>query len=270
MILMDDLYFVKLGGSVITDTAEEEKAKIDEIERLLSELYEAKKEKGFKLLIGHGGGSFPHVPAKKYGVNDGMTEDNRIGVAITHNSAQKLNRIVVDAGIKLGMPVFPFSASSFLLSSGGSIVSGHTGSIEEALNRGLIPVVYGDVALDLEKGSTIVSTEDIFAYLAKTLGPKAVILGTDVDGIFDKDPKDFGDAKLIDRVDSGNVDSITESAGGSQKVDVTGGMKSKVRTLYSMIKGTGSKGYIANATKPGLIKSILTGSCTSGFTLVEN
>ena len=268
--IMDDLYLVKLGGSVITDIDKEETAKRGEISRLLKELYEAKTQKGFKLIIGHGGGSFPHVPAKKYKVNDGLTKENTIGSIITHNSAQRLNAIVIEAGLEAGIPLFPFTASSFLAAKEGKTLSVYTEAIEEALRRDFVPVVYGDVVIDSRKGVTIASTEMIFESLASKLKPKVVMLGTDVDGVFDKDPKMDCSAKLIGRVNSANINAIMELAGGSQKIDVTGGMKSKVYSLYTMVKGTGSKGYIVNATKPGLVKRVLLGEGKSGFTLVED
>jgi isopentenyl phosphate kinase len=267
---MDDLYLVKLGGSVITDIDRAETAKKGEISRLLNELYEAQKQKGFKLIIGHGGGSFPHVPAKKYKVNEGLTKENTIGSIITHNSAQRLNSIVIETGLESGMPLFPFTASSFLAAREGKTLSVYTDAIEEALRRGFIPVVYGDVVIDNKKGVTIASTEMIFESLAGKMKPKVVMLATDVDGVFDKDPKVNSDAKLISRVDSANINSITELAGGSRKIDVTGGMKSKIYSLYMMVKEAGSKGYIVNATKPGLAKQILLGEVKSGFTLVES
>ena len=267
---MDDLYMVKLGGSVITDIGKEETAKKGEITRLLKELYEAKTQRGFKLIIGHGGGSFPHIPAKKYRVNEGLTKENIIGSIITHNSAQRLNAIVIEAGLEAGIPLFPFTASSFLGAREGKSASVYTEAIEEALKRDFVPVVYGDVVIDNKKGVTIASTEMILESIAGKLKPKIVVLGTDVDGVFDKDPKVNSDAKLISRVNSANINEIMEFVGGSQKIDVTGGMKSKIYTMYTMVKGTDYKGYIVNATKPGLLKSVLLGENKSDFTLVED
>ena len=62
-------YFIKLGGSVITNTEKPYTAKIGTIRRVLNEIKEAKRDKDFNLIIGHGGGSFPHIPAHKYKVN---------------------------------------------------------------------------------------------------------------------------------------------------------------------------------------------------------
>ena len=69
---MRELVFVKLGGSLITDKTKPFTARMDIIKRLAEEIHEAKGEGKLKLLIGHGGGSFPHVPAKKYQVHKGV------------------------------------------------------------------------------------------------------------------------------------------------------------------------------------------------------
>ncbi|MGA3021078.1 MAG: hypothetical protein ABSD68_03970, partial [Candidatus Micrarchaeales archaeon] len=66
---MKNLVLVKLGGSLITDKTSPFTPNLDVIKRLAKEIHEAREEKGMSLIIGHGGGSFPHKPAKDYRTN---------------------------------------------------------------------------------------------------------------------------------------------------------------------------------------------------------
>ncbi|MGC8478511.1 MAG: isopentenyl phosphate kinase [Candidatus Micrarchaeia archaeon] len=255
-----DLYMVKLGGAVITDTDKPGVAKKEDIVRLLREIKEAREKKGFDVIIGHGGGSFPHIPAKKYRVNEGIiNEESRKGAALVKLSARELNTIMVNAAIEAGFDVFPFDPSSFILSRSGKAERAEVEVIKNAFDYGLTPIIYGDVVMDLEKGVSIASTEEIFRILSKHFPVKKVVLATDVDGVFDKDPFKYGDAKLLPLVNESNLHEILGAAGSAHKVDVTGGMNAKVALLSDIAKSTGSQGFILNGSKPGKLFNALIG-----------
>ncbi|MEM3482807.1 MAG: isopentenyl phosphate kinase [Candidatus Micrarchaeaceae archaeon] len=252
------IYFLKLGGSVITDKSKPYTERVNTIRRIFKEIKQARSESSFDLLIGHGGGSYPHTPAHKYKVNEGLIyKFSRKGASITHLAAQDLNRIVVSEGIKLGIDAFSFVPSSFALWHNGAAKSGYVAHIKEAMSRGFVPIVYGDAVIDEYKGVTIASTESVFEFLAKELNPARIILATDVDGVLDKDPITNKDAQLIHEINSRNINSVLRSAGASHTVDVTGGMFSKLKILYGIVRRTGTIGIIANGNRPGMIKKML-------------
>ncbi|HBA91193.1 MAG TPA: hypothetical protein DCZ08_05345, partial [Anaerolineaceae bacterium] len=65
--------FLKLGGSLITDKSTPRKADMDVIRRLAAEIRTAQKElPQLRLLLGHGSGSFGHVPAREYNTRNGV------------------------------------------------------------------------------------------------------------------------------------------------------------------------------------------------------
>jgi isopentenyl phosphate kinase len=255
------LYFVKFGGSVITNTKKRSTPKIHEIDRLLKEVDEARTLRGFDVIIGHGSGSFAHVPAKKYKVNEGLKYSNSMkGSVITLKEAANLDNIVVDRAMKLGIPVFPFSAHSFGMSEAGHMSPIFIDGIKAALKQGFIPIVYGDVVIDKNKGVSIASTEEILVGLSKKLKPNKIILGTDVDGVFTKDPRIYKDAKLIRRLDKSTFKRGIAGAGDSVgRANVTGGMQGKLTALYKAISSAGATGYIINAATPGNVKKVLLG-----------
>ena len=66
------LYFIKIGGSIITDTSKPSTPKLQEIERLVDEIKAGSE--GHRILVGHGSGSFGHVAVHKYNLENGLKE----------------------------------------------------------------------------------------------------------------------------------------------------------------------------------------------------
>jgi isopentenyl phosphate kinase len=256
------LAFVKEGGAGITATDEERVANVPVIERALKEIWEAKQDAkadgGLDIVLGHGAGSFGHIPAKRYQTNKGLINgDSRAGAIETELAVMELSSIIAKAGERVGVPVFPIAPSSFAVSVGGNLFKGTVKSIEYALESGFLPLVRGDVMLDKTMGVSIGSTEKVFRFLAKRMKPDIVILGTDVDGVFDMDPIGHSEAKIIPRVDYSNKEAVLLSTGGARKIDVTGGMKKKVEHAIAISRAGGCNVYIVNALTPGTIGSLL-------------
>ena len=87
--------------------------------------------------------------------------------------------------------------------------------------------MHGDVALDQEQGSAIVSTERLFAYLLPLLRPARIVLAGEVAGVYTADPQADASASLVPLIDRTNIVQVREMLGGSHGVDVTGGMVSQ-------------------------------------------
>ncbi|GAG45851.1 unnamed protein product, partial [marine sediment metagenome] len=186
VLIMKNLVFVKLGGSLITDKSKPYTTREDVIKRLCREIHESRK--GKPLLIGHGGGSFPHVSASKYETHKGMiNEKSWEGFVRVQDDAAKLNRIIVSSLIEAEENAISIQPSASCFARNDRIVEWYTKPIEVSLSKGLIPVPYGDVCLDEEKGCCIISTEEIFRFLAKELKPERVIMVGKTDGVLDSE-----------------------------------------------------------------------------------
>jgi isopentenyl phosphate kinase len=49
-----------------------------------------------------------------------------------------------------------------------------------------VPLLYGDVAFDRVRGGTIVSTEQVLAFVARQLPPQWLLLAGDTEGVLDR------------------------------------------------------------------------------------
>jgi isopentenyl phosphate kinase len=256
---MEDVILIKLGGSLITDKTRPFTPRLDVIKRLAKEIHEARQEKEINLIVGHGGGSFPHKPAKDYRTNEGIiNKESYRGISLVQDAASQLNRIIVKSFIEAGENAISVQPSAGLIAEDGRIKEWYLESIKEMLKQDLLPVPYGDVALDMKKGCCIISTEEVLNYLAKQLGSKKIILAGIVDGVFTADPQKNPDAKLIPEINSKNYESIKKYLGGSAGIDVTGGMLHRVERIFELTK-FGVEAEVINGEKENILKRTLIG-----------
>jgi isopentenyl phosphate kinase len=234
----DELVFVKLGGSLITDKTRPFTAREDVIARLAEELAQARMARpDLCLLLGHGSGSFGHVVGQRYGTRSGVhDEEGWRGFVETAAAAARLNRLVTDIMLAAGLPAWSLQPSAMARCHDGRLISLGWEMIKRALAVGLVPLVYGDVALDEVRGGTIVSTEELFAYLALWLRPCRIILAGEVDGVFTADPLQDPMARVIPWLSPQAITAGKLDLGGGMGIDVTGGMASKVATMSELVQ----------------------------------
>ncbi len=172
---------------------------------------------------------------------------------------------MVGVALNEGIPVFSFPPHAFGMSKDNEFSVSYSGQIRNAIKFGLVPVIYGDIVMDSSRGVSDISTEEVLRSLSYEMRPDVVVISTDVNGLFTKNPKTYPDAELIKFVDSGNITEALSYAGESLKIDSTGGMRAKVLSLYKTVHATGSTGYIVNANEKGALRDVLLGkdiSCT--------
>ncbi|MFH1471105.1 MAG: isopentenyl phosphate kinase [Candidatus Micrarchaeota archaeon] len=254
-----DIILLKLGGSLITFKNKREKADMKTIARLAREIASALQAKPMHLIIGHGGGSFPHYPAHKYGAQKGITgADSTLGFSLTQDSAARLNRLVISALIKQKVRAVSFPPSSWAIARSGEIDMAFTHQMRLALEKGMVPVVYGDPVLDASQGICILSTEKVLSYLALEFGARRAIMATRVDMVYTGDPTKRKKVEPIPEITSSNFREIQPLLSGSSEHDVTGGMGHKVGSLVRL-SANGVKCEIAGGLIPGNIKKALLG-----------
>lgn len=267
---MTELVFLKLGGSLITDKRIQEAARHDVIARAAGEIARALAARpDLRLLLGHGSGSFGHFAAHRYHVRQGCLEDWR-GYAETAAAAQRLNRLVTDALLAEGLPAVSVQPSASAAAHDGVLQSMAVAPICTLLERGAVPLIYGDVALDDVRGCTIISTEQIMTLLASTLRPERILMAGEVGGVYTADPQRDPTASLIPAIGPRNYADVETMLTNSFGVDVTGGMLDKVRTLYAIVaRHRGLSARIISGRDAGAIERALRDPAAGIGTLVR-
>lgn len=234
------MFLVKLGGSVITVKGRYRYFRPKAVQEIIKEL----KRKNEPFVLVHGGGSFGHIKAKEYGIPGEITEDRKMGYSVVHRDMVDLNQRIIKSLIESGIRGVGVPPASF---------NGDLGKISQAMKEhmeaGLFPVSFGDVYIN-KPGNRfeIVSGDDLILELARVLRPREVYFLTDVDGIYDRNPKKHSDAVLLKEL---NDTATFEHVG----TDVTGGMLKKATTVRE-IAGLGTTVYVLNGNVPSRLNQI--------------
>ncbi|MEM1180590.1 MAG: hypothetical protein AAGM22_19750 [Acidobacteriota bacterium] len=257
---MRDLTFVKLGGSLITDKrrrAHARRAVIRDLAEQLGRVLNRRSELDGRspgILLGHGSGSFGHTAAIEHGFVDGPAVTPQAAAEVAR-AASRLNGLVVDALLAAGVPAWSWAPSGVIKARDGRLRGGGVGSLVEALDAGLVPVVYGDVVIDVPGLAAIASTEAVVSYLRPRLrrrgyGLRELVWLGETAGIWNSD------GHVIESVNASNYRRVRRAVGGSAGADVTGGMLLRLDTAWRLAQhGVGS--LIADGRQPGLLEAAL-------------
>lgn len=243
------LVILKIGGSVITEKGSmPPHARKDEINRIAQEIasFKLEAEASDGLILVHGAGSFGHPQAIKW-INEGFDAQ---GVCSTHSSVKVLNSMVLESLNNSGVCSLPVHPLSSCLLENSEIVDFKLDNIKIMLERGIVPVLHGDVVMDRIKGATVLSGDKIVPYLATNLEATKIGVGSNVDGVFDNE------GGIIKKITPLSFMDIKKHIKGSTSTDVTGGMLGKVSELVELAKN-GISSRVFSASKKGMVSKLL-------------
>ena len=247
---------IKLGGSVITDKRVAFKADYRSIHRIARELARIR----YRLILLNGAGSFGHIPVKRSGLDKGFSREKIRIFARTKLQLLRLQEILISVLCSHGIPVVPFTPSSFMIARSGRLCRAELAPIHEFLELGLVPLFGGDLVADLDRGWRVVSADQMAAWIAPRIGASTIIYGTDVEGLHSSDPKVYRDASLLETLPCREIRRIAGSTLGSRMPDVTAGMRGKLlEAEYAARRGV--EVVIMNLRKPENLHPIMEGRC---------
>ena len=253
---------MKLGGSVITKKEVNNFPKsvdeikkcadnfihIDNLKRIGSEIFEAMHKtinKHMQLILINGAGPFGHYLVAK-----------RQPLEIVHSSVEILNERVI-ANLNNNLQIESVAPNETCFWKNGKFV------IDELWKRGQkiiasnkIFSTYGDIL----KSYKVISGDDLAVLLAKMWHADKIISVIDKDGVFNKNPELYTDAKLIK-----TVRSLKDIKFETITTDVTGGLEAKIKKFLSV----NIKSQIINGLVAGNVKSALLGNEEIGTMVVS-
>lgn len=268
-----EIKILKLGGSLLTDKTKPYSVREEVIDKAINQIIES----NVKLILIHGGGSFGHPLAKEFKISDGLNENVKnqiLGLTLTHNSMITLNSILVTNLLNKRVPTVSIQSSSIFIKKGDSFEIVSTEIIEDFLDLGVLPVLYGDIILDNEGSFSIISGDKIIVELCKKIKNykiTEVIFAIDEDGLYIKEKRD-GEVKniLAEDLKLEDLDHL-ELIAMEQKIDVTEGINGKIKNIKQicqcdipvrLINGL-KEGFILKALKnENILSTKINGLCT--------
>jgi isopentenyl phosphate kinase len=256
---------LKIGGSVITDKNSELAARTAEIDRLAEEIQKANVK---SLMIVHGGGSFGHPSAERYAIKDGYKEESqKIGFSETHHLMTVLNGLFMDSLILHSIPAVSITPSTCIVTENGRVKHFEDAALKALMGMGFTPVLYGDAVFDTKLGFTVLSGDQLVSALAVRFNAGRIIIGVDVDGVYNADPKVEKTAKMLGHLTLDELKKLEGKLGKATACDVTGGMLGKMAELMPAIE-LKIPVTVVNATETGLVCRALEGETVKG-TIIE-
>ena len=261
---------LKVGGSCISDktllykalktqSPEDIKAALDidlnKIDLIAAEIGKAYSIMN-KVIILTGVGSPGHFTVLKHKLHKGNSGDleQHLGLLEAQIAVNRLRQSILESFLKHKIPAFQAYASSIYESDKMRVMKGDTGNIKRFLESGLVPVISGDMVPDVTMGYSVLSSDQILANLAKKFKPKKIVYGSDVDGIFDSDPKLNPNSSLIPKISRDEIDSLIDQISGE---DASGQMRGKIMEIRNLLD-TGFKDiFLLNLTKRGILSRAL-------------
>jgi glutamate 5-kinase len=131
-------------------------------------------------------------------------------------------------------------------------------AIETLLQLGVVPVLNeNDSVSTAEIGTAFGDNDKLSALVASKIDADLLIMLTDIDALYDKDPRKHPDAKPIPTVFQ-ITDQIVRSAGGAGSLHSTGGMKTKIEAA-KIAANAGCRIVLANGRAENVISRIVAG-----------
>ena len=220
------MHILKLGGSVITDKTKECTFKKQVMNNLAKEIKKANKQ----IILIHGAGSFGHIQAKKYKLNNGYNRKEQLrGFSITHEMVQRLNSMVLNSLQNNDIPAVSISPHSVVKLDNHKLAEINYTVFEEYIKKQFTPVTFGDVVLDKKLSFSICSGDLLATALSTHFKPERVIFVIDEDGIYTSNPKIDKNAEFIESTTILQLEKLTTAS--DAHADVTGGMGGKIKTI---------------------------------------
>ncbi len=248
---MSEDILLKIGGSVLTDKSGDCAINSQRLKETAQAIAGAKTR---SLLLIHGAGSCGHPQAQRYHLDQGLLPECLPGVYETHTAVCALNTEVVRALRAEGIEAIGIHPLGSAVAEDGRLVSFDSPPLGLMRERGLVPVLHGDVVMDRIRGVSIVSGDQLVTYLAASLGVQRVGLATDVPGVLQQ-------GTVLRRLTKSGAGSIRTE--GSTHADVTGGMQGKVAELRRLAEH-GIESHIFHVSR---LRDFLAGADHGGTTV---
>lgn len=219
---MTERIILKLGGSVVTDKRTGGGINYAVLRRT-AEVLAASADT--EIILIHGAGTFGHPQAKKHHLDKGLQNNNKAGIYITHLAVRELNDAVVCTLRASGIEAIGIHPLGSCTADNGRIISFEYRPIDMLAANRIMPVLHGDVVMDVTRGVCIVSGDQLVQHLAKHLDIDRVGIATDVAGVLDN-------GRVMPRITAESAGLL--QIGGSSGTDVTGGMRGKLNEMLQL------------------------------------
>ncbi|MBK8984722.1 MAG: hypothetical protein IPM39_01355 [Chloroflexi bacterium] len=265
---MNDLTVLKLGGALLTDKRAPDSLRAETLTAVTHEI-RACLDAGLlqRLIVVTGVGSFGHPPVLRYKLHKGFqSPDQLLALTETQNNVMRLRRAVAEEFQAAGMPVCLMLPSSCMAASGFAHAESYLTAVAGFLRLGMVPLLGGDVLVDDQVGFMVYGGDEVAVDLALHFGADRLILATQVDGIYDKDPQQHPDAQRLPTLSLNGPGETAVSLDHHPLIDASGAMAGKLRAIRraEAALAAGLEVWLISMMEPGRLTAVLQGDPAAG------
>jgi isopentenyl phosphate kinase len=242
-----DKAVLKLGGSFLTDKSRPFHARTNDIMKL------AKALKGFEgtIAVVHGGGSFGHSVALKYGISSRTTFSDADAIFETRKAMIELSGIISSSFDEADIKTYTIPAAG-ILRKDKKPRPDLSSILISMMDAKMVPITFGDV-VPYHKGFTIVSGDYLSHIFCKAIRARRMVFLIDRPGIMGDD------GKLLNIVTRKEISSMHLNNAG----DATGGLAAKLEEALR-IADSGVETAIMSGFDTDALISFLNGGKVQG------
>ncbi len=256
--MLDILYkriVVKVGTSTLTyDTGSLNLRRMEKLSCVLSDL----KNRGAEVVLVSSGAVSAGIAKTGYhGRPTSLTEKQ----ALSSVGQAELMKMYDRFFTGFGHQVAQILLTKYVVENEETRKNAHD-TFKTLLDMDIIPIVNENDSVSYH-GLKFGGNDTLAAYVALLCNADILINLSDINGLYDKDPREFSDAVLVERVE--RVDErIYAMAGGAGTSRGTGGMKTKIESA-AMVTERGTAMVIANGSNPEVLYDIVEGDSVGTF-----
>jgi glutamate 5-kinase len=240
---------VKVGSSTLTHASGQLNLRIiDSLVKTLSDL----KNSGKQVILVSSGAVSAGVAKAGLGHRPNTLEEKQAMASIGQSELMKLyDRAFSDFGHKVAQILMTRDVIDNPVRRTAA-----ENTFNTLLKMGCIPIVNENDAVSTDELTKFGGNDILSAHVSVLCGADILINLSDVDGLYDSDPRKNENAKFIERVE--NINDIIGFAGGAGTDRGTGGMEAKL-TAAKMVTEAGIPMFIMNGHDPAILYRLLDG-----------
>lgn len=240
---------IKVGSSTLTHASGRlNLRRIEALAKTLSDLKNAGKE----IILVSSGAVSAGVAKAGLGHRPESLEEKQAMASIGQSELMKIyDRFFSDYGHKVGQILMTRDVVDNPIRRTAA-----ENTFNTLLRMGCIPIVNENDAVSTDELVKFGGNDILSAHVTNLCHADVLINLSDIDGLFDSDPRKNPDAKLVERVD--DIDAILSFAGGAGTERGTGGMEAKL-TAAKMVTENGIPMFIMNGSDPEILYQLLDG-----------
>ena len=240
---------VKVGTSTLTHaTGHLNLRRIEKLVKVLSDL----QHSGMQVVLVSSGAVSAGVAKVGFGKFPSSPEEKQAMAAIGQSELMKIyDRFFSDYGCTVAQVLM---TKEVLTTPERRVAAENT--FGRLLDMRCIPIVNENDSVSTDELTKFGGNDILSAYVAKLCSADLLLNMSDIDGLFDSDPRTNPDATLISRVE--NIDAIMDSAGDAGTARGTGGMIAKLQAA-KIVTEAGIPMFILNGHDPEILYTLMDG-----------